>query len=659
MHRFIGSNMAFRFALAITAVLAGFSSILLAQQPARPSAGRVAPQAPVVPAVQIPPGVPRDLTPPSNTQRIPVGTGSIVGTVTAAATGRPIPGARVMVSGSIGTQTGTVVAPAPGSGRGGALMSVNRQAVADERGRFVIDALPAGQFTVLASASRYLGNNVVVRGRPQPPIVVRLNDGEERSLEIKLLRGGVIEGTVFGVDGVPSVQAQVRAHRFTYATGVLRLQQVGNAITDDRGAYRLFDLQPGEYVVSATPQLGDWMFVEQLAAQEAAFRAALAASPPATSARAGAQAFVIVQNPAPRQGGAVSGFVPTFAPSVTSVSDAMRIVVDPSSERSGVDIRTVPGRAASLSGIVEGIPQGFRVMVLIVSAGSALDADNVRSTSVDQAGAFVLANLTPGRYIVSAQLQPGPAQVQQAGGPIVPAPPAQLTPKDQRWARAEVMVDGNSTEKIVLTLREGRQISGTVVLQTSRPTGPPPRVTLQRSPLTAPTPSFGPPPVAEVAADGRFTFEGVVPGSYGFLFSRPLKSAMVDGRDALDEPLEFDASKDISGVVLTVAERATSLTGVLSGTTGDVLGQYSVVLASTDRRYWTPGSRRIQLARTGPNGRFTLANMPAGTYWLAALAAIEQGIQYDPAFLESLSAAAIRVTITEGLSHEQNVQVSH
>ena len=70
-----------------------------------------------------------------------------------------------------------------------------------------------------------------------------------------MIRGGVISGQVFGEDGEPMSNAQIRSLRYTMQGGVKRLQSNGYASTDDRGMYRLFGLQPGDYIVGNTQRL--------------------------------------------------------------------------------------------------------------------------------------------------------------------------------------------------------------------------------------------------------------------------------------------------------------------------------------------------------------------------------------------------------------------
>jgi hypothetical protein len=70
----------------------------------------------------------------------------------------------------------------------------------------------------------------------------------------------VLTGVVVDENGEPSPGTQVRAMRVVMRTGEKTLQQSGSDTTDDRGVYRIYGQQPGDYIVSAVPRnagLGD------------------------------------------------------------------------------------------------------------------------------------------------------------------------------------------------------------------------------------------------------------------------------------------------------------------------------------------------------------------------------------------------------------------
>jgi hypothetical protein len=75
---------------------------------------------------------------------------------------------------------------------------------------------------------------------------------------------------------------------------------------------------------------------------------------------------------------------------------------------------------------------------------------------------------------------------------------------------------------------------------------------------------------------------------------------------------------------------------------------YFVVVFSKDLSYWKPGSRRIAMARPTSTGAFSVRNLPAGDYLIAALTDVEDGEWFDPTFLAQLVPAAKALTIRAG-----------
>src|SRR5206468_5450232 len=91
------------------------------------------------------------------------------------------------------------------------------------------------------------------RRRLQPGTPVTLADGQElATIDLRVVRGGVITGRVLDEDGEPLARAVVTVQRYQYVRGERQLSPAGGDQTDDRGQYRVFGLPPGDYYVSAT-----------------------------------------------------------------------------------------------------------------------------------------------------------------------------------------------------------------------------------------------------------------------------------------------------------------------------------------------------------------------------------------------------------------------
>jgi uncharacterized GH25 family protein len=149
--------------------------------------------------------------------------GAITGRIVSEA-GKPMPNARVMVS---------------GSGR----QSVRRTINTDEAGRFVADDLPRGSYAITVQASGY----VLVRS---PGDTVHHRPGDSVNLVLK--KGGVITGKVTTPDGDPVAGVQMSATLLRDERGRRNESTYGSSrYTDDRGVYRLFGLPAGTYIVAA------------------------------------------------------------------------------------------------------------------------------------------------------------------------------------------------------------------------------------------------------------------------------------------------------------------------------------------------------------------------------------------------------------------------
>jgi hypothetical protein len=112
----------------------------------------------------------------------------------------------------------------------------------EDDGRFTFGDLQPGVYHITATAPGYYQSD-------SDDKLVRPGD----SVSITLARGGVITGTVTGVDGAPIVGIPVRADpiRSRPRFSLNMLEPDGQDKTDDRGVYRIFGLEPGEYVVGA------------------------------------------------------------------------------------------------------------------------------------------------------------------------------------------------------------------------------------------------------------------------------------------------------------------------------------------------------------------------------------------------------------------------
>ncbi len=596
---------------------------------------------------------PRD--PRANMPVMPTGKGSITGTVTVAGTGQPARRARVNLNGS--------------ADAGGSVSTTT-----DDQGRFAFNTLPDGRFTLSASKPGHISGAYGQRrpGRPGTPI--QLAAGQRLQVQIQLWRGGVLTGTLLDEHGEAIPGTPVRALRFMMQNGERTLQSAGNGQTDDRGVYRIYGLQPGDYLVNATPRNTSGPDVERLQTEIRALTERIQATPGATAedARAALTRLNILQSADPGGDDGSSGYAPVYYPGTTAPAGATTVSLGPGEEKSGIDFQYQVVPIARIEGIVTGLPSPQGVQITLVNTGFDVPGAGTGNARVDQQGTFRIPNVPPGQYrlIARANVAADGQNTRGAGpgrGGMLPGGPRMGGPGSQQtrlWATADVSVDGRNVSNVVLTLQPGMSVTGRVAFEGALPIPPDlSRVRVTLSPVQTPGVSgnVSMPASAQVDSDGRFTIASVTPGRYRASAGAPggwyAGSVAVDGQDVLDFPVEIKPNQSVSNAVVTFTDKQTELTGMVVNDRSQPVVDYSLIIYPADKRFVQPFSRRIQTTRPATDGRFSFRNLPAGEYRLVPVLDPEPGSWLDPAFLEQLDSSATRVSLSEGEKKDQTLRV--
>lgn len=565
----------------------------------------------------------------------PPATGVIAGTMTGADTGRPLRRVRVSLTNSeTNANLGT--------------------AVTDPQGRFSFTKLPAASFTLKASKTGYLdvtyGQKKLGSGRPGTSI--QLAEGQKiDTVALQMPRSGVISGMVTDEVGDPAYNVTMRAMKYVLRNGLRELAPAGSAATDDRGHYRIAMLVPGEYIVCAAPRdefvdaVARYEDLRSRSQQAMAGRASAALGPPPEEPK---EAYVTV-----------------CVPGTTQMSSATTLTLDVSEERAGNDVQLQIVPITKISGTVSwgggALPIGLNAAdtsVWLVDQASIFNPAGQRVAKAMEGGRFSFTNVTPGQYTLVAQADAPVAQA-SAGG-LAGQKPAALA-MTTLWAGIDVTVTGQPISDLTLSMATGMSVSGRVVVEGAAP------VDLTKLRLTAypagPTAGEMAATIGQVEADGRFTISGVVPGRYRIVpyqsasFGAVIKSSVFNGADTLDFPIEVKGGESLSDGVVTMIPRLAEITGQLQNGSNQPVAGYTLIVFAAEPRYWTPMSRRIQAVRSGADGRFTLKDLPAGDYRLAAVTDVESGQWFDPAFLRDLVANAITVSLAEGEHKDQMMRL--
>ncbi len=507
--------------------------------------------------------------------------------------------------------------------------------MSDASGRFLVSGVPPGRYTVTVSKPAYLtayygtGQGVLPPGLP-----VTVSAGQTRAgITLRLVRGGVLSGTVRDDFGTPVPAARVQVLQ-PMDSGMERrfvpAPTQGAASTDDRGVYRIYGLQPGRYLIGVQPVAG-------LAGED--LRAA--------------------QNPAK-----AVGYAPVFYPAAMEPAEAPLVTVTAGQETAGLDItmRLVPtARVEGTVTLPDGQPASSVQMQFVSRTQIQSPVSQMGGTAVGSNGRFAVSGLAPGRYTLMAR------SVDRSG----PAPPAG-TAFPTLWAQQDVEVRGEDLYGVALVLHQALTISGRVVFEGTTADALFDVRSLRILATGVGTSMLAPhaPPVP-IDAEGRFAIANLVPGQYSVTASAlsipgsapvgtwSLTSIMSGGRDLMDYPLDLRPGQPVSDMVVTYTNRTAELSGRLLDASDRPVVDLMILLFPTDPALWSPGSRRVRPpVRPAPDGTFRFLNVAPGDYYLGAVTDIEPRDAGDPAFLDRLAPAAMRLTIAPGERKVQDIRIA-
>ena len=544
--------------------------------------------------------------PPRDNAEAPTGTAKISGRVVAADTGAAIRRAQITINSRDG--------------------QFNRNLATDNDGHYEASALPAGRYRMFVNKAGFVA---LEYGQARPfeagkPLDITAGQALER-VDFSLPRGSAITGRITDEFGDPITDAQVQALRYQYVSGERQLVEAGRmAQTDDLGAYRIFGLMPGDYVVRASMRPNMMPGARRVEAEQ-------------------------------------TGYPGTYYPGVSDVGQAQTVTAVLGQEVSSIGFPLVPARLARVSGTVTGSDgrplAGAMVMIRMRGAGVGPPRMNAMGNAgggeVRPDGSFQLMNVPPGEYVIEVQERPQNARNLQ-----------DVVMAQLEFASMPLSVSGADVDNLAVMTTPGVTASGRVTYQGQGA----PKATLQV--IAAPPAGAGPSGMlinararigGRVAEDGTFELRGLAgpqmirvqgtPAGWG------LKSITLNGADITDEPYDFKPGSNVNGLIVTLTDRLTEVTGMVRDARGQPLTDYVVVAFPEDSKLWGAQSRYVQTSRPNQNGTFSVRGLPAGRYLAAVVPALENGLQSDPSILEQLRAGAHSFSIAEGQLVNLNLEM--
>ena len=522
--------------------------------------------------------------------------GSIEGSVVRMGTGEPIAGARVTVGITIRQQ---------------------RTAISNQSGKYIINGLDAGAYLMTVTADGYAhqeyGQQRSFSGRGDRLI---LAPGEAlKSVDFVMIPTGYVSGRIRDKVGGPAIGLEVQLLQVTYNFGGGRsFHSTGRSTTNEQGEFRFPSVNSGRYYLVAGPRAGQVVF-----------------------------------GPAPG-GGSPNGLPETYAltyyPGVPNLPDATAIDLLPGQNLAAVDSTVYPQKTYTLRGSVIDSPTGRPPEAVRIELQYEIFAHEGISSpfngSYDASnGKFEIHNVPSGSYIAEASFpdhnRPGSdilslrasvavivANSDVDGVTLVAYPPASI--------QGRLTVDGQELS----TIRDFARIR--VGLESMRD-----------SALSK-----------QVAADGTFRIDNVVPGLYqvGVCLSLQnsescarstpdfyVKYAQFDRSDVLNTLLHFDGSVP-TPLDIVLSPRPAQIEGTMIDEKQLPANGITAVLIPDQNR---DRSDLYQFSTSDQDGHFAIKGIAPGSYKIFAWEALEEPMGFfDPDLMRRFEPYGTPARVAEG-----------
>jgi hypothetical protein len=449
----------------------------------------------------------------------------------------------------------------------------------DVNGRFVFQEVAPGRYRLRVTKDGFIRQEYPRSAMGAPGLPIDLAPGQElRNIVFRLDPAPTISGVIRDPANAPIANVVVQALRRGYDTrGNRTLSLTASAKTDDRGAYRIYWLDPGEYFVSAMP-------------------------PPPPQTVATTRLPVVLS--------------PTYFPGFPAVDDAKPVRLELGREAHGVDFRLTQQYVGPVQGVAMSLATGrYTVAAITLAApedGAGVARFQTRSTSTVQGFSrnnYSIPSVAPGAYILSAV-------------------------SENEQASKRILVK-NSGLVVDLELGPGISVHGRLEIASNtaidlRAT----RVLLEEVDMALPSPA----PVS-VALDGSFVVPAVQPGYYsvsvvGLPGDLYMRSASLAGANVLEKPIPLAYGSGDSGQLsIQIATDGGRLAGaVYDGNNALFAGAHVTLVPDGNNRTRVDHYRT---ATSGPDGTFTIPGIVPGDYRLFAWENLEPNAYLNVEYMRS------------------------
>ncbi len=514
---------------------------------------------------------------------------TVEGTVTSSASGEPLRKANLML---------IRADLSPGS------PAMSYAGVSDAAGHFVIHDINPGKYRLNVERSGFVRQQYGSKATLSAGTILSLDKSQKlKDINFKLTPHGIVAGRVLDEDGDPVPNVNIQMLRSAYMRGKKQWVPAGGSNTNDLGEYRVFGLAPGRYVASATYRPNGFMLES-------------------------------VQG-----GGDSEGYAPTYYPGASTPESATSIEVTAGAQLRGMDIRLAKTKTVHIRGRLTGSNRPVRNAMIMLLPRSDMTS-NIMGRSMsrpyNEKGEFVLSNVTPGSYTLSATVNDDGKTTS---------------------ARMPLEVGNSPIEGITLQLLPPSEVNGRVKIEGGQVDTGISNIHITLQPKSAMM--LGPGAQGgQLKDDNSFSFTNVQPDLYDLrIFGTPdggyLKSVRVGDADVTESSIDFTNGVAGGDITVVIAISAGQITGTVQNEKLEPAPGAVVVLIPEGKRREL--DRFFQTSSTDQNGNYTLKSIAPGEYRLFAFDTVEYGAYQDPEWLKPYESKGERLSVKEG--EKQSMQL--
>jgi hypothetical protein len=407
-------------------------------------------------------------------------------------------------------------------------------------------------------------------------------------VDVRLQPESIISGRILddAGKGLPGVEIEVLTKRVGAGGGL--------AQTDASGAYRVGELEEGDYYVRA----------------------------------------YVGQAVRPLRGDGSQAYTPTYFPQVTRIDDAQSLRVGAGQELFDVNFALATVSKRVVSGTLidpAGLPvDGAKVFIMAARGISAFSG----STVVSSNGKFRIQDVVPGDYML------------RVDDPVNP----------NRWPGFIRTFTVDDDVSMDLVARRGARLQGRIERENGDPLPFDPRtieVGFEQRSEGFP----GMPDLVNgfrkkaVQRDGTFSIES--PGGSSFVKVAELpsgwtvKAIRLEGADITDQATDFGDGV-LRQIEIVLTDKLSGVVGVVTDRNNRVILNHTVMIFPEDTSRWKDPSRFVRTARSLQDGRFEIDDLPPADYFAVAVESLPRNASRDPKVLERLWPLATRFRLLQG-----------